>query len=645
MKRYLFSLFALCLFGCQTPPTEPTPPFIHVTVVPPAVGVPPVASDFTILVEAIVEGNLIQKVIETPTGDLPLPLDFVILFSEEIRGQAIDISVTGFADGVDVFSGVTSGIANADDIILVAGFCGDTEINGARNETCDDGPDNSDTAPGACRLSCLLAGCGDGIVDPGEDCDDANNNSDTTPNACRTDCQAAFCGDGVADTGEACDDGANNSDLATDACRTDCQAAFCGDGVIDTGEDCDDANNTLDDGCDPGCVTTVVQVSAGNAHTCLLTRSGKVKCWGSGAFGQLGYGNTNDIGDNETPASVGFVDVGGVVKQISAEKSHTCAVLINGDVRCWGLNNNGQLGYGNTNNIGDNETPASAGNVNVGGAVLQVAAGGLHTCALLSTNNVRCWGQGSFGALGHGNQNSIGDNETPSSAGNVDVGGSVSQIVAGDFHTCALLTTKKVRCWGDGNLGQLGYGNTNDIGDDETPASVGDVNIGGFVVQVTINNSHSCVLLDTGKVRCWGGAGARLGYGNVGNIGDNETPASAGDVNVGGIVTQVTAGGGYTCGLLTTGKVRCWGGSFDGQLGYGDTNTIGDNETPASAGDVNVGDLVTQLVTGNNHTCVVLLTGGVRCWGLGTFGRLGYGDIASIGDDEVPADVGDVPLF
>jgi cysteine-rich repeat protein len=210
MKRLLFLLLALCAFGCPAP-TEPTPPFIKVTVVPPAVGVPPVASDFTILVEAVIEGELIQKEIQTPTGDLPLPLDFVILFSEEIRGQAIDISVTGFADGVDVFSGTTSGIAGTDDVILVAGFCGDEEINADRSETCDDGANNSDTNPNACRSSCVLAACGDGIVDAGEDCDDGNLIND---DGCSNLCLQEECGDGVIQVslGEACDNGANNSD-------------------------------------------------------------------------------------------------------------------------------------------------------------------------------------------------------------------------------------------------------------------------------------------------------------------------------------------------------------------------------------------------------------------------------------------------
>jgi hypothetical protein len=229
--------------------------------------------------------------------------------------------------------------------------------------------------------------------------------------------------------------------------------------------------------------------------------------------------------------------------------------------------------------------------VNVGGTVTQIAAGKHHTCALLDTGDVRCWGEGANGRLGYGNAITIGDNESPASAGSVDVGGTVTQIVAGEDHTCALLDTGSVRCWGIGASGRLGYGNTNDIGDNETPADVGDVTVGGTVTQIDAGVFHTCTLLDTGAVRCWGTGGAgRLGYGNSTTIGDDETPADAGNVDIGGAVTQIV-----------TGTVRCWGSSSNGTLGYGNNEIIGDNETPASVGDVDIvdpGDLITLSASG-----------------------------------------------
>jgi alpha-tubulin suppressor-like RCC1 family protein len=409
-------------------------------------------------------------------------------------------------------------------------------------------------------------------------------------------------------------------------------------------EDASDAAEDAVDVLEP--LDAVVQLVAGQSHTCALLDTGAVRCWGRALNGQLGYGNTTDIGDNETPASGGDVTVGGTVTQLAAGSDHTCALLNTGAVRCWGLGSSGQLGYGNTNNIGDNETPASAGDVTVGGTVTQLAAGIEHTCALLNTGAVRCWGLGLYGQLGYGNSNSVGDNETPASAGDVTVGGTATQLAAGGGHSCARLNYGGVRCWGRGFDGQLGYGNTNSIGDNETPASAGDVTVGGTVTQLAAGYSHTCALLNSNAVRCWGwGLSGQLGYANENSIGDNETPASAGDVNVGGPVSRVVAAFLHTCALLDTGAVRCWGAGDSGTLGYGNTNDIGDNETPSSAGSVTVGGAVSELAAGAGHNCALLETAAVRCWGEGADGKLGYANTNDIGDNETPASAGNVEIF
>jgi len=415
------------------------------------------------------------------------------------------------------------------------------------------------------------------------------------------------------------------------------------DGLGDAYDLCPSETAVTSCGCET-CPEIELELAVGGQHTCAL-KAGAVRCWGFGYLGRLGYGNTDNIGDDEVPSSsVADVDVGGRVVQISAGTSHTCALLDTGAVRCWGMGYFGQPGYGNTNDLGDDETPASAGDVNVGGRVVQISAGGVHTCALLDTGAVRCWGMGHYGHLGYGNINNIGDDELPASAGDVNVGGRVVQISAGAEHTCALLDTGAVRCWGRGSEGQLGYGNPRSIGDDEMPASAGDVNVGGRVVQVTAASRHTCALLETGAVRCWGlSSDGRLGYGNINRIGDNETPASAGDVNVGGSVVQLSAADTHTCALLDTGAVRCWGSGW--QLGYGSSNNIGDNEMPASAGDVNVGGRVVQVAAGSEHTCALLDTEMIRCWGYGAHGELGYGNTRFIGDDEAPASAGNVDVF
>jgi alpha-tubulin suppressor-like RCC1 family protein len=375
-----------------------------------------------------------------------------------------------------------------------------------------------------------------------------------------------------------------------------------------------------------------------------------VRCWGPGTFGELGHANTANVGDDEVTSAAGDVNVGEPAMQISPmttnNTNHRCAALWTGGVRCWGRADNGRLGYAagsNAQNIGDDETPASMGYVNVGGFTKQVVVGDAHTCALLSTGAARCWGRGNEGQLGYGNTNTVGVTNTPASVGDVNLGGStVTQLVAGFEYTCALLSTGGVRCWGRGAEGQLGYGNQQNIGDDEIPA--GDVNVGGTVVQLAAGTFHTCALLSMGTVRCWGrGDSGQLGYGNTNNIGDNETPASAGNVNVGGQVIQISAAGLNTCALLATGAVRCWGYGNAGMNGYGNRNNIGDDEMPASAGDVNLGGTVTQISAGAYGNCALLATGAARCWGFG--GSLGYGNLNTIGDDETPASAGDVKIW
>jgi alpha-tubulin suppressor-like RCC1 family protein len=330
----------------------------------------------------------------------------------------------------------------------------------------------------------------------------------------------------------------------------------------------------------------VAAVAAGGYHTCAVLMDGAVRCWGKGESGQLGYANTNSVGDDESPASMGTVDVGGAVAEITAGNVHTCARLTTGAVRCWGEGVFGQHGYARASPVGDDESPASMGDVDLGEPAVHVASGGLHNCALLASGAVRCWGFGEHGQLGNGRAVTIGDDESPASAGVVTVGGQVKKLGCGYRHSCALLTSGTVRCWGSADSGRLGYpGVADPIGDDESPASAGDVPLGELAVDLEVGSDHNCALLETGAVRCWGFAGqGKLGYGNLNDIGDDEPPANMGDVVLGGAAVQITAGLRHTCALLTSGAVRCWG-AFD-PLGYGNTNNIGDDEFPADAGDV-----------------------------------------------------------
>ncbi len=449
--------------------------------------------------------------------------------------------------------------------------------------------------------------CPAGRVTNGLDCNDASLS--INPGA------AELPGDGIdqnCDGKELCYVDADKDGFRTTAIvespDTKCEAT-AGEALSAAELDCLDSNASL----------TSCPLSAGGMNTCSLTIGGKVRCWGEGLDGKLGYGNTNNIGDNETPASVGDIGfVAGGAIQVATGGRSTCVLLTGGNVRCWGFspgnvdtsgqvtqismglnfmcelriggkvrcwNNAGTtppptLGYGNTTDV---TTPTA--DIDLGGVATQISVGRWHACALLVGGSVRCWGGSGYGALGYPNIISIGDDETPAAAGPVNVGGTVIQIAAGYRHTCALLSDRTVRCWGQGSAGALGYGNTSTIGDDEAPASVGVVNVGGRVSKIAVDGYHTCVLLEGGTVRCWGSA-TPLGYGNTTAVGTSTTPADAGDLDLGGPATDIVAGYWHSCARLKGGAVRCWGESSYGQLGYGNTNSFGDNETPASVGDV-----------------------------------------------------------
>jgi alpha-tubulin suppressor-like RCC1 family protein len=396
-----------------------------------------------------------------------------------------------------------------------------------------------------------------------------------------------------------------------------------------------------------GFPTAVGQIAAGLYYTCVRTTDGAVHCWGRGSA-ELGYGRgvgaDKSIGDDELASAAGAVPLGGVASQISAGGS-TCAV-VGTSVRCWGTNSFGELGYGHTDPVGDDETPDAAGAIAFATGVTQVAAGASHTCALLDDGAVHCWGAAGAGVLGYVDVDAL----AAPSPDAVDLGGKAKQIALGEKHSCALFDDGTVRCWGANGSGQLGYGAIDDVGDDEAPSARAPLDLGGLATQIAVGGNHACALLDDGTVRCWGANGSgQLGYGHTDPVGDGEgeTPASAGKVDLGAAkAQQIALGNNHTCALLEGGSVLCWGGNDKGQLGYGNRNNVGDGELPSSVEPVDVGgDAVTQLSAGFDHTCALLETGSVLCWGGNEFGQLGYGHRDNVGDVGTPAAAGAVPVF
>lgn len=399
------------------------------------------------------------------------------------------------------------------------------------------------------------------------------------------------------------------------------------------------------DAIDNGSVNGIKRIVSGAAHTCVLTGENRVRCWGDNQYGQLGYANTIDVGDSadRLPRVIGDVPLPLLdpVLQLVAGENHTCALLQSGLLYCWGRNNSGQLGYSRTDNLGDGEAITAFGFVTVGDLVTRVAAGGNHTCAILVGGAVRCWGSNSNGQLGRGDTASIGDNETVYSAGNLTFGAGVTvrDLALGGSHTCAVFTNGAARCWGNGAQGQLGHGNGNNLADNEPLANVPNVSLTGTIRKMVAGANHTCALTDVGTLRCWGyGAFGQIGQifshgnGNIGvngpNWGDqaNELPSTLpSDINTGASVTDVASGANHVCALSADGRLKCWGLSSSGQLGYGNTTSQG--APPANGVNLD-GVTAYRISAGAAHSCALRSNGTARCWGEGDDGRLGRGNTA-----------------
>lgn len=223
-----------------------------------------------------------------------------------------------------------------------------------------------------------------------------------------------------------------------------------------------------------------VGLVAGAHHACARQADGTARCWGANDAGQLGLGHTEIVGDDETPSQARPIVLESAVVELAAGESHTCARLTTGAVRCWGANDAGQLGLGHTETIGDDERPELMAAVALGGPAIALAAGARHTCALLDVGGLVCWGEGLDGRLGLGHEDDVGSTMLPASAGTVDLAERLATRVfigATGSSTCVTLDGGSVRCWGQNDVGQLGLGHTHPMGatPTTTPGQLADV--------------------------------------------------------------------------------------------------------------------------------------------------------------------------
>jgi alpha-tubulin suppressor-like RCC1 family protein len=377
--------------------------------------------------------------------------------------------------------------------------------------------------------------------------------------------------------------------------------------------------------------------------------------------GNLGLGNTSNMGDGSSEVGTGLptVDIGQTVKYVASGMRHTtCAIRADDKTVCWGNGYDYMLGTGVTSvYVGDESgemgsalTPIDFGIYNA----VSLAIGELHACALLTSAEVKCWGTNTYGQLGvDGNVQTLAQMGSSWPSVNLGVGRTALAITTGYTHTCALLDTHDVKCWGLNDYGQLGYGDTFNRGYAALSSDMPTVNLGtGRTAQaIAAGGFFTCALLDDGSVKCWGfNIRGQLGQNSIDTLGDdsNEMGDNLPAIFLGTdrTATQIAVSKSgsvpFVCAILDDNTLKCWGSNMAGQLGLGDTNNRGDaTDEMLTLGTVNLGtgQVPAQLAIGDKHTCVLLTSTNIKCFGEGDFGQLANGTGASYGSRS--ADMGD----
>ena len=358
-------------------------------------------------------------------------------------------------------------------------------------------------------------------------------------------------------------------------------------------------------------------IDLGANHSCAILDDNTLKCWGDNTHGQLGDGTTS----RRTRAQLVNFPNNRHPKKVVLGKEHSCAILDNNTLRCWGNNQYYQLGDGTNTN---RKSPVYI-NVGSGRNVKSLALGGSHTCAILDNNDMKCWGRNNRGQIGLGYR-SDAPNQTPIS---VNLGTAhAKQVALGDEHTCALLSDNSLKCWGLNSWGQLGTGNRHHR------FSPVDINVGTsrYAKHIQSGTDHVCAILDDNSVTCWG----RNDFGQLGTPIAQDylypgTIINMGDTSL--LVEDMNLGRSYSCAVLSDSTLKCWGKLS--MPGYARYNTL----FPPVA--ISLAATPQKVTLGNQHVCVTMDDNYVHCWGRNAEGQLGSGITNSFTSSIKEVDLGD----
>jgi alpha-tubulin suppressor-like RCC1 family protein len=396
--------------------------------------------------------------------------------------------------------------------------------------------------------------------------------------------------------------------------------------------------DTSDGGFDAGCTVSpcALQVSAGSDFACVLLSDQTVRCWGDNYYGEIGAGTLGDGGLDTSPHPRPTAVSGlGPVKELASGWAHACALLVDGTIWCWGSNQYGQLAQPTDGGVSD-LAPAPVKVNGISGTVDHLVAGGFHTCALLTDGTLSCWGSNDYGQLGSGSFLSDGGWARPTNVPTptpANVSGA-TQLGLGSRFTCVLESDGGIACAGFNYDGQLGRGPDGGLTDTTSHPDFGLVSgLSGPIAKVPKSNGyHEIVILADGGLMAWG----TNNYGQLGNEDDSgvSQPSAVSVVGFGSVL-EVSPGNYFTCARRSDRTVWCWGQNARGVAGVSPEAGTPQYVPVQVAGLSNV----TQISSGwSGFACAVIAGGNVECWGDNALSHLGRGPDAGVGGfDPSPA--------
>jgi hypothetical protein len=354
-----------------------------------------------------------------------------------------------------------------------------------------------------------------------------------------------------------------------------------------------------------------VRVVAAPTNTCAIDLLGNVKCWGeNGNDGVLGIGST--MVRSVTP--VAPIGLGSGVQRLAKGFRTSCAVNAGGALVCWG----GDIGYYSN---AFERSPIPIAGLESGVTDVEIGAGNI--CALTATKELMCWGTTLYQTL----TSAFPYSQYPVLKTPVKIPGlpPIKQIAAAGSTVCVVTDSGGALCWGQDDFGETGRGKASNTltsyGDPQPPTGLAT-----GVVQVAVGFDHACALMAWGGVRCWG----RQNHGQVGDgapfttLGSVTAPVDV--VGLGSGVASITARNDHTCAVLNSGALVCWGANGQGQLGIATSGEATDKNVPTAVSGL--GADVVSASAGSTSTCAALVSGAVKCWGNNAYGRLGTGTVS-----------------